>query len=101
MTDRDFAARADRALADLMDRIETALDDADVDLTDGILTVELADGATFVVNKHAPNREVWLSSPRSGAWHFAWDEGRSAWVSTRGPETLHGVLSADLAIALE
>jgi frataxin len=35
------------------------------------------------VNKHAPTRQVWLSSPVSGAWHFAWNQGRGAWLDTR------------------
>lgn len=101
MTDeRAFATRADRTIAGLLDRIEAALGEADAELRDGILTVELPDGGTFVINKHAPSREIWLSSPKSGAWHFGWNEAQDAWVSTRGPETLHGVLSADLAIDL-
>ena len=31
------------------------------------------DAGTWVVNKHAPTRQIWLSSPKSGARHYAFD----------------------------
>ena len=98
--ERQFAAIADRTLEHLLDAVEGACPDADGELHDGILTLEVAGVGTFVVNKHAPNREIWLSSPRSGAWHFGRDEAAGAWVSTRGSERLEAVLAADLGVAL-
>ncbi|BBK34367.1 frataxin [Stella humosa] len=98
--ERTFSALAERTLRHLMDAIEGACPDADCELRDGILTIEVDDTGTFVVNKHAPNREIWLSSPRSGAWHFAPDEAGGRWVSTRGNEVLEDVLSADLGVAI-
>ncbi|MCC7272794.1 MAG: iron donor protein CyaY [Alphaproteobacteria bacterium] len=97
LDDRSFATLADRTLARILDAVERGCDAADAELRDGILTLELDEGGTFVVNKHGPNREIWLSSPRSGAWHFAWNG--TVWASTRGPETLEAVLAADLAAA--
>jgi frataxin len=101
MDEREFAAEADRTLARLQDAIERALadDDPEIDLRGGILTVELADGGQFVVNKHAPTRQIWVSSPVSGAAHFAWDGAVSRWRSTRGPDLLEARLAADLAQA--
>jgi frataxin len=63
------------------------------------MTVALADGRQFVLNKHAPNRQLWLSSPVSGAHHFVPADG--GWRSTRGPETLAGLLAAELGVALD
>ena len=101
LDDRQFAALADRTLQHLLDAVEAGSPAADCELRDGILTIE-ADGiGTFIVNRHAPNREIWLSSPRSGAWHFGRDAAAGAWVSTRGPERLEAVLSADLGVAVE
>lgn len=100
LDERQFAAAADRTLQALLDAVEDALPDADGELRDGILTLEVDGVGTFVVNRHLPNREIWLSSPRSGAWHFGRDEAAGAWVSTRGPERLQAVLGADLGIAL-
>lgn len=101
MDDRSFAALADQTLRSLAARIEDAADGAaEVDLVDGILEIELADGRKYVINKHAPNRQIWMASPVSGAWHFAPDAGGVAWTSTRGAETLHRVLSVELSQAL-
>jgi len=83
-----------------MERIDAALGERfDVDLEGGILTIELDTGQQLVVNKHAPSRQLWLSSPFSGATHFDYDEGRSQWVSIRGDETLSGMLAEELAAA--
>jgi frataxin len=98
MTDLDesaFTRLADETLGRLFERLEEAVGDyADVELQDGILTVDFESGGRFVVNKHQPNRQIWLASPVSGAAHFAWDG--SGWVSTRGGAALLGVLAADV-----
>ena len=96
MDERAFETLAEETLRGFMTRIEDALD-ADVDLRGGILTIELDDGRQYVVNKHAPNRQIWLSSPLSGASHYAWDEAARAWRSTRGGAILADVLAAELA----
>lgn len=94
-----FHANADRTLAGLFERIEDILGDAlDVDLQGGILTIELGSGAQYVINKQAPNRQIWLSSPSSGASHFAYQPGRG-WVSTRGGPGLYELLAQELGAA--
>ena len=80
-------------------RIEDSLgDELDVDLQGGILTIELATGGQYVINKHAPNRQIWLSSPVSGASHFGHEPGRG-WISTRGGAVLHELLAQELSAA--
>jgi frataxin len=94
-----FHAAADRTLAHLFERIEDRLgDELDVDLQGGILTIELASGGQYVINKHAPNRQIWLSSPTSGAAHFGHEPGRG-WISTRGGAALHELLAQELGAA--
>jgi frataxin len=94
-----FHAGADRTLAALLERIEDSLgDELDVDLQGGILTIELASGGQYVINKHAPNRQIWLSSPTSGASHFGHEPGRG-WISTRGGAALHELLAQELSTA--
>ena len=94
-----FQTLADETLARMMDTLEEAVgDQLDVDLQDGILTIELDSGGQYVINKHAPNRQIWMSSPVSGASHFDSD-GHGGWVGTRGAGTLAAMLSAELAAA--
>ncbi len=92
-----FAALADATLERMADAVDDALGDTvDVDLQGGILTLSLPGGGQYVLNKHGPNREVWLSSPVSGAWHFAWSGDE--WVSTREPPAVLGhLLAGELA----
>ena len=97
MDESSFERVAEATLRDLMSRIEAARDDADVDLVGGILTVDLEDEGTYIVNLHRPNRQIWLSSPMSGAWHFARDAA-GHWVSTRGSERLEQLLQTELGI---
>jgi iron-sulfur cluster assembly protein CyaY len=97
LDDSSFAQLADATLAGLMERIEDVLSDrADVDLLEGILTIDLDEGGRYVINKHVPNRQIWLSSPFSGAAHFNYDPERG-WVGARGGETLHTLLEKEIA----
>ena len=94
-----FHQIADYTIENLSDTIDDALGDSiDVDLQSGILTIELDSGEQFIVNKHGPNRQVWLSSPVSGASHYDFDDDNETWTSTRGSTTLNDQLSADLAV---
>ncbi len=90
-----FEAAADALLADLAERIEAAADSLEVDLINGILTIETEDRRSFVINKHGPNRQIWLSSPVSGASHF--EAVGDRWAATRGGADLIAMLAADLS----
>ncbi|HXU66801.1 MAG TPA: iron donor protein CyaY [Casimicrobiaceae bacterium] len=93
MDESVFLAAADATL----DRIGLALDaaletsDADLDweLKDGVLTIECDDASRIIVNRHVPNRELWIAA-KSGGFHFRAVEGR--WRDARGGD--------DLAVAL-
>lgn len=96
MSDSPFETLADSLLATL----EEALGDhVDAELQGGILTVE-GDAGTWIVNKHAPTRQIWLSSPVSGAWHYALDATTGRWQDTRGGGDLLAVLGAELGVVL-
>ncbi|HZQ00209.1 MAG TPA: iron donor protein CyaY [Reyranella sp.] len=94
MSEQAFETLADS----LLEALEAGLGD-DAELQGGVLTVE-ADGGTWVVNKHAPTRQVWLSSPKSGARHYAFDAGSGLWKDTRGGADLLNILSLELGVAL-
>ncbi len=95
LDDTTFARTADDTLETFMDVIEEALgDQADVDLEGGILTIELDVGGEYVINKHAPNKQIWMSSPKSGATHFDYTDDR--WTCTRSGRFLDEMLSEEL-----
>lgn len=93
MSESAFETLADSLLAALEEQIG-----GDAELQGGILTVE-GDGV-WIVNKHAPTRQVWLSSPVSGARHYAFDAPSGQWKDTRGGDHLLAVLASELGTPL-
>ena len=94
ITDSEFIAAADRTLAAIGAALDAALatSDADVDwsLNDGILEIECDDGSKLIVNRHVPNREIWVAA-RSGGFHFRPRDGR--WRDTRSGDELAAALA--------
>jgi CyaY protein len=84
-----FVEAADATLERIGDALDGALkaSDADVDWScnDGILEIECERGGKVIVNRHVPNRELWLAA-RSGGFHFKAVDG--AWRDTRSGEDL-------------
>jgi iron-sulfur cluster assembly protein CyaY len=94
MTESEFIAAADRTLAAIGAAIDAALETSDADLdwsdNDGVLEIECEDASKLIVNRHVPNRELWVAA-RSGGFHFRASEGR--WRDTRTGEELGVALS--------
>ena len=90
MTESEFNELADT----VFERIERAVDasgaDIECSLHGGVLELEFEDGSKIIVNRHGPNREIWLAA-RSGGFHYAWQEGR--WTSRRDGSELFGKLT--------
>ena len=96
-TEQAFASLADSLLESLEEAIGV---DNDAELQGGVLTVQ-GDAGTWLVNKHAPTRQIWLSSPKSGARHYAFDDVSGLWRDTRGAGDLLSTLSDELAVTLD
>ena len=60
-----------------------------------MLTVRLGARGTFVLNKQAPNRQLWLSSPLSGPARYNLGPG-GRWLGARGGGDLLDRLAAEL-----
>ena len=94
MTESEFIATADVLLAAIGNALDAAADasDADIDwsLNDGILAIDCGPGGKLIVNRHVPNREIWVAA-RAGGYHFRADGDR--WVDTRSGQTLDATLS--------
>jgi len=75
------------------------LSDTDVTLASGVLTVNLGKKGIYVVNKQAPNKQVWLSSPLSGPKRYDYQSG--CWVYKHDGVGLHELLSQEFSSILE
>ncbi len=93
-TDTTFIASADAVLAAIGAALDAALaddgNDTDWSLNDGILEIECADGSKLIVNRHVPNREIWVAA-RAGGFHFRANDGM--WRDTRSGSELSAQLS--------
>jgi CyaY protein len=89
-----FSARADAVLAAIAEALDAAGDasDADLDwsLNDGVLTIDCGRAGKLIVNRHVPNREIWVAA-QSGGFHFRAVGG--AWRDSRGGEELGAALT--------
>ena len=87
MTESEFIALTD----ELLNLVGQTLDDSNADLdwqaNDGILEIDCEDnggagsGGKIILNRHLPNRELWLAT-RDGGYHYKvagkrWEDTRS------------------------
>ncbi|MGE3713234.1 MAG: iron donor protein CyaY [Alphaproteobacteria bacterium] len=82
MTESDFHHLAERWLLAAQDAIDLADEEGllDADLAEGVLTIQTDNAQVFVVSKHAPSMQLWLSSPLSGGLHFSYDDVSGHWL---------------------
>ena len=98
MTESEFIVVTDRVLNAIGEALDAG--DADIDwrVIDGILEIDCGDaggtGGKIIVNRHLPNRELWLAT-RGGGFHYRIDNG--IWRDTRGGDDLRSQLSRALA----
>ena len=88
----------ERLASDELERIEEALgplDGIDVDLADGILTLEFDEGPKVVVNSHSAARQIWVAANLAAA-HFSPDAKTGRWFDSKTGEELWDRLQAIL-----
>ena len=99
MSESEFVAVSDRVLAIIAAALDVAIDQADGDmdwaLNDGVLSIDCGSGGKLVVNRHLPNREIWIAA-KSGGFHFR--EADGLWRDTRSGEELGVVLARLLTL---
>lgn len=88
MDETRFTVLVTQELAYLADTLESTDTEGllDIEYLDGVLTLQLEDGSTYVINKHTPTRQIWVSSPLSGASYYPYDEETGTWRSVKGVE---------------
>ena len=75
MSDAAFETLVDKEIGAIAELLEDQIGDiVDVDYEQDVLMLELQDGAQYVINRQTPTKQIWLSSPISGAWHYGQDD---------------------------
>ena len=97
-----FHKVADETLNNLQDVVEAwgednAGEDFDLSHEMGVVTIAVGSGkGTYVINKQAPNRQIWVSSPVSGPLRYDYDPKQKAWIYHRDGHALHERLREEL-----
>jgi len=101
MTESEFIVLTDRVLDAIGEALDASGADVDWRVIDGILEIDCSDaadsggsGGKIIVNRHVPNRELWLAT-RGGGFHYRHVDG--AWVDTRGGDDLRTQLTQALS----
>jgi iron donor protein CyaY len=84
MDERTYRHRADELLA----RLDAAFAEVDPDLAEsdyaqGTLVVTFRQAHKLILSPQAPVRQLWAAF-RDRAWHFGFDDARSAWLDDKG-----------------
>lgn len=91
-----FHNKADIVLQHIVEVIEESDKEysLEIDFFNGILTITLPSQHAYVINKHEASRQIWLSSPQSGAHHFAHQPEKDSWLDSKG-KSLYSLLSEE------
>jgi CyaY protein len=83
MDEREFLRRADACLADVAEWLEELdPDEVDYSTADGVVTMEFADGARFILSRQAATSQVWLAAGALGL-HFGYDSASDRWLDDK------------------
>lgn len=115
ITEAEYHQLADEYLETLLSKFEElqdAREDVDVEFSAGVMTVNFGpEVGTYVINKQPPNKQIWLSSPKSGPKRFDWcivGDGQNQkaetavgeWVCGRDGSTLSRIFQDELGVDL-
>src|SRR5262245_46402344 len=67
-------------------------DEMEVDLSQGVLTLEFSDGDKVIVNSHRAAGEIWMAAFRK-AWHFGPRQEGDRWVWRTADAELRATLA--------
>jgi len=92
-------------MEELLDELQNILDShgdhsLEVEYNSGVITLDLGQHGTYVINKQPPNKQIWLSSPVSGPKRFNFDATARQWVDSRHGQLLEAILNEELNTSL-
>jgi CyaY protein len=101
MAEISYSVRASQMLENILEQMEaeSACDDIDMDMVDGVLKIVFEDGGQIIINRQEPLEQLWVASPLGPA-HFSFDTERELWVDAKNGSTLMETLSQALTLKL-
>ena len=97
MDDNEFRERSDAALIKVAKWLED-FDPDEVDYTtaDGVVTIEFAGGAKFILSRQSQMKQMWLAAG-ARAFHYNWDAAESTWRDDKDNHELFHRLAEAIA----
>ncbi|KAG6013579.1 hypothetical protein E4U43_007219 [Claviceps pusilla] len=94
------------------EQLQDSREDIDVEYSAGVMTINVANKGTYVINKQPPNKQIWLSSPVSGPKRYDWciigegqtekeGTGTGTWVYARDGVSLSELILEELGVVIE
>jgi len=93
---------SDEIMERMVEYLEALVDEVDtpgydVEYVQGVLTLNLGTVGTYLLNKQPPNKQIWLSSPKSGPKRYDYDADRGKWFYQRDQSTMDELLNDELS----
>ena len=97
MDDNEFRDLSDACLGKVAKWLEN-LDPDEVDYTagDGVVTIEFAGGAKFILSRQSQMKQMWLAAG-SHAFHYIWNPTSSTWLDDKDDHELFQRLAESIS----
>ena len=95
MTETEFNNLIDALFNRIEETLEAAEVDADMDSSNGVLTIEFENDTTMVFSRQVATCQLWLAA-RSGGYHFQYDADQGDWSCTRSGRLFCRALEEEL-----
>ena len=94
---------ADLTLEGVQDVFDEITDESpelevEVEYSSGVLNIAVGTLGTFVLNKQAPNLQLWLSSPITGPLRYNYCQATASWLNSRDNHRLFDCLATDFEV---
>lgn len=91
MLQNSYESASREVMRDIFNRIDMLVDSAEI--KDNVVSVNIPEKGTFVINRQPPKKEIWLSSPVSGPYHFRYKDKK--WIDNQG-NSLFKIVSEEI-----
>lgn len=93
MDDSEFRERSDACVGKVAKWLEDLdPDEVDFSTAEGVVTIEFADGAKFVLSRQSQMKQMWLAAGAHG-FHYNWDDARATWLDDKDGHELYSRLA--------